>query len=493
MYPGIETESANRAGYIETGKILLKDQKGAPPSSLKRLFSLLGAPTAINRVGTVRNTASIIECITNDSRRVDRMRARLASLEENALNVSAQEMAQIGGVEAARAILANKDMYLDPRAFFRLLELYFDCRLILLGKDDFIFPNYLYTFVHFYSEAPIVVAYENFGGGVALADYPQWEIFEGISASLAEELYSLYSKDFVRYKVNRRGELETLQEAPQKEAPERRIEITAQHLNSYCQTIALNIRDTTYVLAAPIPPLSVPITTEILPAGRAPPIDVVPVRYGKYYYIIRDLKPFTSGQESWLDDFIAMKEESTLLVEQAKYLASRGESLKVSGESLKGPIPKTWVNSLKVPEKVAMKLNYSVRLFQKNKKETFVKYKDYKIIPNRFTSVVDFTPHREEIISNVDYRVDWSQVTPILEEKPLVNREFYIELDARVYFCRPIKDLPDVTDVNMYIFNTKQLLKVGAPEKEDITFLFFLTALKRFHVYECRRVFSEYS
>lgn len=500
--PKIAIDKGKRAGFIETDKILSKGQKGNPPFKLKQLFSLLNLSDSANqtviRIGTTRSPASILECISGTSQ-IDQVRVQLSEFasKNNALSVSAQEIATIGGLKAAQEILKNKNAYLDPRVFYRFFELYFDCRLILLGRDDFIFPNYTHTFAHFYTEKQILVAYENFGGSVENAEFPQWEYFQGID-NISERLYAIYSKDFFRYKTGRSGEIKILQEVSSKENPAENIKVHSQYLSNYRQTIALNVSlgsgpQITYILKEPIAPLPIPISLDdvVYPETRAPKIDPIPVPYNGEFFLIRGAFPLKKAEASWLADYVDMKIKSNVLVEQAIHLASQSASIRIGKMSTFSL--RDWTKKITVPARVATKLKFSVDLFRKNNPEEFSEHKKYKVIPNRFTSMIDFERHSEEIVSKVDMRVDWNNVIPVIESRPIVGKTFYIELNDGIYFCTPktTESLQDAKDINVCIFNTREIFSIGSPKSKNCSAMFFLTAVGEFHIFSCKKITSE--
>jgi hypothetical protein len=492
--PRVALEKGRRAGFIETDKILDQGQKGNPPLKLKKLFALLGSGPVL-RIGTKKSPASILECITR-SPKVDGVRSDLAGRNLE-LIVSAQEIATIGGLRAAREILGSSKAYLDPRIFYRFLEYCFGCRLVLLGKEDFIFPNYMYDFAHFHSEKPIIVAYENEGSSIQNADFPQWEYFQGIDPIL-EELYALYAKDFKRHGVSRDGSVFLIQEPFRVDSDQARkgIVVHSQFFNSYRQTIALNVgrhgekEQTTYLLRYPIPPLPIPISTDShirAEKQRGERIEHIPVPYADHVFMISGAVPLQSAESSWLVDFVNMKKTSNLIVEQAIHSASNSVPLRV-GKLSALPHDK-WARRLVIPARIKPKVDYSVKLFKKNYPEEFAEYKNYKVIPNRFSSMIDFERRADEVVSRTDVRVEWDTFTPVLERKPLVGKQFNIEIDEKIYLCSPIEtsEIQQARDINICVFNTREIFSVGKPRPgAGISIIFFLTSVGKYHSFSCR-------
>ena len=483
---GKKGAGGERRGFAKTDKMLAPDQTGEVPAKLKALFTLVGSRRA-QRKGVARSASSILECISKAARKD---RESLARLPDEILGVSSQEYGIFGGgIQQARAFLRDEKMYLDPRLFYTLFEYRYSCRLLLLSKEDFVFPNFKTTFAHFDSRNPIVILYENYGGGSAREKMPQWEIVTDVKQEEAEKLYELYIAFCERYVTSGGGEIRAIHYEETDLVGDRKIK--SQILNSCGQTIALNMEEkgvnTTYRLAHPCPPVPIPISQEVFSNPNASPIRELSIPYKKdIHYNLYNLRPITSIRDSWLKEFKELRQTSTLLVEQAKHLLSEGKNIKESNKLNEVSVENKWLSGLSAPRDIKRKLEYAVKIFAKNDLAEFKKYRDYKVIPNKYTSVSDFKRSSREFILSNDVKSLWINKSFELLEKPAPNKSFFLQISSKVYNCvHEDAEGAALSNVNVCVFNTRTIFSVGAPKTQDVSYLFFLDEKRNRHRYRC--------
>ncbi len=487
-----------RRGFIRTDKTLGPGQTGEPPFKLKQLFGLLVTDELVTREGTIKTPASILACVLKDElktlqpkerlARIEKERRRLSEVPESLFNVCAQETWNIGA-KNARDILKDPTAHLDPRLFYSLLEYVYKCKLVLFGRDDFIYPFFGKTFAHFSSNHKVIIAYENYGGEAEHLTVPQWETFNGLNI-VHEVLCDKYSAALSLLYVDDRGnaDLISFPTGEEKGAGE----VVAQHLDDYGQTIRLNIRTadekvSTFQLPYPISPLPILKTDELFSNERARRLNSVPVVYGDQTFILGNLVPVLEKRHSWMQDFLTLRRTSQRLIEQAKYATSRGNPISIGAlTQVDGKMGQKWAGTVRVPfESTRKKLDFAVKMYKKYNPVDFARMKDYVVVPNVFSHIDDFEPRRGQIVSSSSETLDWSQTGHILRARPsLCEANFFMELGGRVYNCLAAPRSGQVMNANVCVWNTRTIFEVGAPTTSEISWLFYL--VKRVpHVFEC--------
>lgn len=478
-------------GFIITGKILKVGQTGDPPEKLKKLFSLYTTVPVV-RIGTVRDPSSILECIlsakrgekfrtlsTRDKKSlIIKERQLLSKLPDAYFNLISQETWNIGK-DVAKRILADRFQYLDPRIFFSLLEYYYDCRLALFSKQDFIRPNYASNFVSYGSiTTDIVIAYENYGGEAEHATFPQFEIFTPLD-SISEKLYALYQSSFETKAVDNRGVPHQVVFFPVSFEPFVPSKIHSQILGAGGKAVALNLIDeearklATFVLKTPLAPLPLQTTSETYTPQKSARVRKIHLEYAGRHYLIEDATPFhfERASESWMNEYISLEKTSKFLVEKARKSASQGEAIAIDRKVDYSKL--NWKSKLSVQNvEVKQKLEYTVDLFAKYKPSELEKYKDYKYAPNHFSALFDFENRSNEVISFVDNKVKWKDASDSIETAPLVDkRSFFIEIASKVYHCIKAETLAIPSRCVCAVWNTRSVLRVGNPADDSISFL----------------------
>lgn len=474
-----------RYGHIKTEKILRKGQTGDLPPKLKKLMTLVDSQNVtVVRKGVGESTASILECISGRDPNAERK--KLGALKDDILTISSQEFTLFGGdLNYAREILRNQNEYLDPRVFFTLLESIYDYKLILLGREDFIFPHFVTTFAYYQNAGRIIIAYENFGGSSEYQVIPQWEIIENVRSK--EILYDYYSVFYSRYQVNLFGNAERIDILPG-QVEDWVGNVVAQILNSSGQVIALNIKTPpkqvtkTFRLKYPIAPLMLPKTIEVFPSELKETISSLPIVYNGRTYVLHGLTSITD-KYSWLREFSQVRRDSKLLIEQAKHLKSRGSEIQIG--QLTPVSSEKWSSSIKAPEVIKRKLEYAVSMFEKARPKDLQEYKDYTVIPYKYQYLDDFKQRHGEVVMSTDAEIDWMTVSTYLEPAPVVDRDFYIDIASKVYHCLPRSDRPTGSNVNIGFFNSKRIFKVGNPQTKNLSYLIYIDKNRAIRSFDC--------
>ncbi len=105
--------------------------------------------------------------------------------------------------------LKDKQKYLDPKLFIRLLETYFNCYIYIFSQNSdnplgiLSAPYFLKEYLmHKQNPAlPIVLIYEHFGNAADNAKYPQCELIQFVDSEyvLDDKLPSIYINSTFKY------------------------------------------------------------------------------------------------------------------------------------------------------------------------------------------------------------------------------------------------------------------------------------------------------
>jgi hypothetical protein len=324
-------------------------------------------------------------------------------------------------------------------------------------------PNYNHIFLHFNTELPIIVAYENFGGEAERASIAQWEL---IKITSPDKLYEQYIKSFGAHTVDKKGNVIKIH---YNRSEEPSSTILGQHLDTYGHVIGVNLmhenKKVTCKLSCPCPPLpDIPVTDELFSSERSMLIQVNINGYSISAEIIDyEIK------SSWYKEFLEIRQYSEILVEQAKYVDSKGGQIVVNKRYTDMMGAQKWRDPLYVEsEEVKERLMYAVSMYKKYHKDD---YKDYKYIPNKYRHICHFKKNYNEVIAPTDQLVEWKSTPAIILSEPS-GESFFIEILSKLYHCVKIKEPQLSKDINVYVWNTHRAFTVGAPKTSLITYLF---------------------
>ena len=202
----LQQKSLFQQNLFITNKIISKDLLGVLPT---RILSALDIGNKNDKVtfvrkGVERNKSSFISCIldglkafignTEEEKRqsIQRLRLELVKI----VNSSRQETFDMS-IEEVSSILQNDDMYLDPRRFVHLFEVYFKCNIFIFTNEGLILPYHkqgYYKNSNKYNR--FFYIYEHWGGEADNATYPQCELIVKWNTISADDItYSFTNED----------------------------------------------------------------------------------------------------------------------------------------------------------------------------------------------------------------------------------------------------------------------------------------------------------
>lgn len=474
--------------YILTDKILKFGQTGKLPDQIKLLFEALGEYDVV-RQSAGFSSSSILNCIFQEirtpfvnlkevarTRYISNARANLSRVRDSVLYISKQECWNYS-LKQMREILADQDTHLDVSLFYSLIELVYDCRLVIFGKKDFVHPKYLSAWLRYETSSRIIIVYENYGGEAEHAEYPQYELLMA-SDSIKEQVYQLYINSFGAQFVNYSGVVEPLfcrLASPSELVAQNIMTVTnigAQHLDSYGKLSALNVNIKgiggwiTFVLEYPCAPLAVEISAVIYPSpkkleGRLYSL-ILPISSQKYIIRAHTIsKDKIFGSSSKMVEFIRLRKQSLLLVENAKHLNSQGKGEQIYLGSWKELDNNKWEKCLALDSKEEIgRLGFIIDLFRKRHPLEFKNYSKYTVLPQSYNNVSDFQAHGNTVVSNTLYLVEWTDVTNIPEKSPKKGAKFFIEISDQMYLCEPTPKFNTARTI-IYLWNTREILSLS--------------------------------
>ena len=173
-------EKQSSAEEIVTSKILDPDQYGQLSEELSKLLALLSLGVDFGRLGVTRTTSSFLSCILRATAAevlgADEVNeARLSLVDLAGSGVCKQEMFDSSPEQIAQSV-EDLENYLDPRKYINLLQLRYNCRIIVFSPSGIVLPYYNDFYVRYNNNAPVVLLYEHMGSESDRAVFPQCEI-----------------------------------------------------------------------------------------------------------------------------------------------------------------------------------------------------------------------------------------------------------------------------------------------------------------------------
>jgi hypothetical protein len=285
---------------------------------------------------------------------INKTRRILARAAEKELVLCRQETWNMS-LAQVRETLENPQTFLDASRFLSLFEQVFRCRLVVFTKTNFKQPYFSHGFLraHVESTWPIVVVYENIGGEAQHADYPQYELVEGITN--LNSIYDLYVNSLKAYTFQN-GDLSEYQKYT--ESPTIILtKIEGQFIDVYGKVFALNILTKehtgikTFFLHTPIAPVRNVLQVTQYKEVRNGPFDGV-IYDSKLGSLRGYFQQESENVESPLNQFLKARRQVKLLVENAKHMYSKNDSIKYDikykvNERTKLIVTEEYINTLK--------------------------------------------------------------------------------------------------------------------------------------------------
>lgn len=482
------------------------------PNELVELYNLNSAVAPVRR-GVHRSPQSALECVLyaldvdrfqslSAAARLEKVQAEFVRLVQNvpyAWELCAQEAWD-------QIAFPTLDQYFDLRYWIRLVERVYQCTIVLVGPQDFIFPRHvqgrwIWTYP---SDRPVVVLYEHLG--TARISYPQceWVTFTDPSVDAAVQ------HQFVaRYAQEASGSL-TVSAAELFEALEKaQYTLEAQHLDEYGKAYAWNVsrgraRYTFVFRHIRVPPMDLPRTQPLF-FGR--PADQSSDYFQLGSYACRVYA--TPFPESLVGTYETMREQVRLLTEQAK---------KIYAERLyRGALPTDWsfieidpqrayrprnryffepaVTTIYVPNRVTReRLILVLSMFQRRHDRQLMTYVGTTTVPFQYQTLSDFQRQPQTIVMSNQRVIRWNKlhypIETLGDDVPI--DPFFTRLEQRVYRCVPISpDALPTPPYRVYVPQARHVLSVGMNPSRSVgsEILVFLgwkaPATGNLHLYRC--------
>lgn len=277
-----------------TNKFVPTNAFGTLPKDINRLLEIIDSNDkyTYNRKGVNRNKSSFLSCVveamdeaTNGDLgfiNLENPMDRDHYVEQNRLDIAEddswasacrQEMYDFTIPEILEAI-RNPDVYLDPKLFVHLLEVYYKCNIFIFTRKhlngEMILPRHLQAYYKQKNNYPCVFILEHMGSESDHAKYPQCELIVKWKIGVAEDVKysfsynSLVSKG-VRSVFNELNKSYALSEViPEIEFPWKKdIKMINQSIDSYGKTRMLQVEydgELITMITSPLQPFNVPET-----------------------------------------------------------------------------------------------------------------------------------------------------------------------------------------------------------------------------------------
>lgn len=212
----MEEENAKKA-ILTTNKFVQQNNFGELPKNIGTVFKIIENNEDISylRKGVYRNKNSFLNCVmealngeTNilsydtkekRERKLDKTRRSLAT--DELLSSCRQEFYNLD-IGEIRKIVLNPEIYFDPKLFIRMLELEFNCNIILFTRNtvdgEISIPNHLETYYKVDENKDYVFVYEHMGSESDNAKYPQCEIIARWDTTSNEQVDYLFDYELMR-------------------------------------------------------------------------------------------------------------------------------------------------------------------------------------------------------------------------------------------------------------------------------------------------------
>lgn len=395
-------------------------------------------PTFV-RLGVFRDVNSPISCllqaldknyrILSDDSRVEKSASVRKDLLKLQLSLAKQEMYDYT-TDQIKEFILNKDKYLDPKMFIRLLEEYFHVNIFLFGREGYIVPRHLYSYLSWkpqYQDS--VLLFEHIGSESNMAKYPQTEIIvlkksknrkKYIYKFPIDRVLWLVDKLYINYSFTTKRERFYL---------DKDVNVNSQYIDDYGKTRIIKV-GSDIIYTEPIPPLNVKI--EDLEIKNDEPLTTENIKIGNVNgYILyngeKDKKEFeidvNTQDISRLDFYNFDRKISKYLLEYFLYLFSIyynkspddneiitrfiQEKILVIPDfkyknvdimfSLENGLMKD--NKLVVPsDEMLRRLSFTLSLMLQQNKNKVLEYNKNIFIPNYYEDITDFERKPSELL-----------------------------------------------------------------------------------------------
>jgi hypothetical protein len=188
----LEGKDIGQKELYTTNKFAPPDKFGTLPATISKLFALAESDDTYTyvRKGTFRNKSSFLNCvleglnaetnivdIAEEGERNDYISQLRTELSEDRamLGAARQEMFDYTQSDIS-GILANPDIYLNPRLFVGMLEAKFNCNIFLFSRERILTPRHAQTYYKTQRKSRCIFVLEHMGSESDNAAYPQCEL-----------------------------------------------------------------------------------------------------------------------------------------------------------------------------------------------------------------------------------------------------------------------------------------------------------------------------
>jgi hypothetical protein len=498
--------------FLISDKFVGFEQTGKCSDIHENLFMLYTSVKPI-RQGVHRTRKSALECIllaTNyqEFNQLD-SESRLRVIEQQIEILRSKDFTQCSqecwDVQDPKMFL-DSDQYFDPKHMIRLLESTFNCRIVLLSRDDFIHPQHIQGYLRWKitNEAPIVILYEHYGSEADEATYPQCEWIRLLDTPEAQSVYEWIYRDYLNaLETILPRQLPSETEFLQMFAPN--YTPIEQHIDFYGKVYAFNVSTSTGKKL-----------TLFLEDYRLPPFTNLPKATIGYYsnqlstnlignrkqVQINDYDMYIYSQppvNRILDQYETLRNQVELLIENARQLYAKRLLLgkDINDWSFIQVKPNAVIRYSKylfsesekvyVPnEDTKERVVFSLRLFATRFKMALMQYPELQDkIPFKYRSVHDFDVQSNAVILDSSSTIQW--FSNFYETKPLdgtlYTQPFVAVLDGKPYKCSPI-DKPSHSQYKVYFPQVQKIYIVGQRPRHNYLVLKNLKQIMKWYICE---------
>jgi hypothetical protein len=285
-YLGQSEKKGDQQNILVTSKLAPVDEFAILPENLNDLFFNIDDSFTYLRKGVNDTKQSFLECVLEGALKdfgTYNKKRKLAKLETEYKNITNYDKLIVASQEnpgespqQMKEILSDKEQYLDPRKWIRLLEVVYNCKIYLFsrGKDEknaiFETPNHKSCYLR-YKSKPLntIFIYEHYGNETDSSTYPHCELIVKWDKS-----YQPSDKDAIQYSFIGKipKEFEKFEnkiikqyyynkysiESITKFTIPSIFKLKSQFVDNYGKTRAIETQEGIILLTEPIPPLNIP-------------------------------------------------------------------------------------------------------------------------------------------------------------------------------------------------------------------------------------------
>jgi hypothetical protein len=500
--------------FLTSDKFVGLDQTGKCSEEIQQWFQIYTSEKPY-RKGVHRTPQSALECVLTrldingfarkgSSARLNQLRNEWERLRTFKLEICAQECWNLPNPEE---FLVNDQLYFDPRYMVRLLEYAYQCKIVIVGRTDFIHPNYIQGYLRWSPnpQYPVVVLYEHMGSESDEASYPQCEIIEFKPSDNEEKVYVNLHEDYLSsletYIAKRSGNpVSITHDSAFFNALEEDYTLLQQHLDFYGKVYAINVlrksdsvKMTLFFGITRVAPMHIDATQEVYYVPSLPQnlsSQRASIRIGEFDFYV-----YTQSEAiSRLTTYDLVKMRTRLMVENAKRLYAISGNFDFIRVSLKDYQSTSYskyvfIDSQTIPvptEEVRQRLIQTLKLFETRYATQLKMYAEALTLPLEFETIQDFEVQSNVIIAPVNDTIQW--FSSFFNLKPidgtLYTDPFVCEIQNVIYKCVPISQIPEQWGSYRVLFpQIKRTFLVG--ENPDHTLLVIQNTQKVYQFYDC--------